>query len=391
MTEVKKIFSFDEYIDLQRNLGSITNQKEGATIIAFGGIHGNERAGVHALIHVFDEINKKKIPLYGNFYGIAGNLNALEKNIRFENVDLNRIWKEDNLKKIKLTKVLDSENKELKEIYTIIKTILQKHKGPFYFLDLHTTSSKTQPFITISDSLNNRSFSSNFNIPTILGIEEFLEGPLLTFINEFGHVALGFEAGQHEAQSSVKNCEAFLWLSLIATQIIHKKDLEQYNSYLTLLAKHNLEQEFYEIDFKHTISPSEDFKMLPNFTNFQKIKQGEVLAIADKMIVNAPISGRIFMPLYQNKGEDGFFIIRKISKIWLHISRLFRKLKFDAVLRILPGVKASKENKYTLIVNRKTAKFLALEIFHLFGYRKKVLKNDYFYFIRRDRSVRKFS
>lgn len=385
-----RIISFDEFIEVQRNLGTITNQKNGTTVIAFGGIHGNERAGVNALITVFKTIKEKKIPVFGNFYGIAGNLNALQKNIRFETVDLNRIWTNKNIQFLESNQAITNEDKELKEIYLRIKHITQKHSGPFYFLDLHTTSAETQPFITISDSLNNRRFSSNFNIPTILGIEEFLDGPLLTYINEFGHVALGFEAGQHEAKNSVTNCESFLWMSLLAASIVYKSDLKQVHNCAIFLEKQPISQAFFEIDFKYTIKPTAHFAMLPDYQNFQKIKRNDVLAFSDQRPLRAPFSGRIFMPLYQDKGEDGFFIIRNISSFWLQVSKVFRKLKLDILLRILPGVKVSKTDNYTLIVNKKTAKFLAVEIFHLFGYRKKTLIGNKLYFTRRDRAISKF-
>jgi hypothetical protein len=41
-------------------------------------------------------------------------------------------------------------------------------------------------------------------------------------------------------------------------------------------------------------------------------------------------------------------------------------------------------NANALFVNPKIAAFLTTKIFHLFGYRKKVLKADTWYFIKRD-------
>ena len=57
---------------------------------------------------------------------------------------------------------------------------------------------------------------------------------------------------------------------------------------------------------------------------------------------------------------------------------------------MLPGIKQDTSNKYTLIVNPKTAQFLTNEIFHLFGYRKKVIKGNKLNFIKRDRVIKKF-
>ena len=382
--------SFNEKILVKRILGRAEGVKKSPTVIAIGGIHGNERAGINALLKVFKTLDDENIPLKGNFYGIAGNINAISENIRFKNVDLNRIWTKKEILKLYLENDLEIESKEQHEIYIVIKDILKKEKGPFYFLDLHTTSADTQPFITISDSLNNRKYSSNFSIPTILGIEEYLDGPLLTYINEFGHIALGFEAGQHDSEVSVDNCVAFLWLALVAAKCVDKKDVKKYTFYKNSLSLFNENQDFYKIDYKYTIKPFENFKMVKGYSNFQEIVKHELLAYSNESEIDAIQKGKIFMPLYQKKGDDGFFIITRISKFWLKASRLARKLHFHQLLKLLPGVKSKKRKPYTLIVNPRTARFLAIEIFHLFGYRKKVIKGDKFHFIKRDRKISEF-
>tara|TARA_R110002073_G_scaffold101988_1_gene231636 strand:+ start:1659 stop:2840 length:1182 start_codon:yes stop_codon:yes gene_type:complete len=383
-----RINAFDEKITIKRVLGSIQGTKNAPTVICFGGIHGNERAGVYALIKVLKTIEKEKIPFLGNFYAISGNINALQKNIRFEDIDLNRIW---SAKKIQIiddfNKNIYKESFEQQEIYKQIKEIVKKDKGPFYFIDLHTTSSDTSPFITISDSLNNREFSSNFSIPTILGIEEYLDGPLLTFINEFGHISLGFEAGEHYKESSVDNCEAFIWLALKASGCVNELEIKKLSYYQHVLSLYKEKQEFYEINYKYEISKNEQFEMLFGFSNFESVVKGQELAISNSKKIRAAHSGKIFMPLYQKQGEDGFFIISLISKKWLVLSTLVRRLKMHYLLRSLPGIQQDKSNKHILIVNPKTARFLATEIFHLFGYRKKVIKDTKYYFIKRDRKV----
>jgi hypothetical protein len=390
MVNQVEVESFNEKILVQRILGRVEGVKKSPTVIAIGGIHGNERAGLNALLQVFKTIEEDNISFKGNFYGIAGNINAISENIRFKNVDLNRIWTRKEILKLYLENDLEIESQEQHEIYIVIKEILKKEKGPFYFLDLHTTSSVTQPFITISDSLNNRKYSSNFSIPTILGIEEYLDGPLLTYINEFGHIALGFEAGQHHSEESVDNCVAFLWLALVAAKCIDKKNVKKYTFYKNSLSLFNEDQDFYKIDYKYTIKPFEDFKMVNGYKNFQEIVKHELLAFSNGSEIDSKQKGKIFMPLYQKKGDDGFFVITRISKFWLKASRLARKLHIHQLLRLLPGVKSDKKNPYTLIVNPRTARFLATDIFHLFGYRKKVKKEDKFYFIKRDRKISEF-
>lgn len=386
-----EIEAFQTNLTIERFLGVVSGEPTNATIVVISGIHGNERAGVVASKNVINTLQKSQIKFNGNFYAISGNLNALKKNIRFHTVDLNRVWTTTQVEDI--CNSINGFNPDIKEqiaLYNCIKDILKKNEGPFYFIDLHTTSADTEPFITISDSLNNRKFTSNFSIPVILGIEEYLEGPLLTYINEYGHISLGFEGGQHEDNKSIENCEAFLWLSLVMAKCINKTQVINYKKYEHLLCKKKKEREFYEIINKYHIEELEDFKMLKDFKNFQVISKNELLAYSNGNEVRATFDGYIFMPLYQKQGKDGFFIIRKISRHWLFLSKIVRMLKFHYLLRILPGIKQDRKNKYTLIVNVKTAKFLATEIFHLFGYRKKIKNGSKWYFIKRDRKVSQF-
>ena len=379
------IEAFDSKIHITRVLGSVKGSQNAATVICIGGIHGNERAGVSALVKVLKTIEKERIPFLGNFYALSGNTTALKENKRYIDVDLNRIWTQESFKEKNENLVLEFIERD--RIYTTIKEIVSNNDGPFYFIDLHTTSADTAPFITISDSLNNRKFSSHFSIPTILGIEEYLEGPLLTYINEFGHVALGFEAGQHYKEASVDNCEAFVWLALKASGCVAKSEVKKLDYYQHILSLYKEHQDFYEINYLYKIAKNEDFKMLPGFSNFESIVKNQELAESNSIKVKAQHSGKIFMPLYQSQGDDGFFIISKISKKWLLFSALVRRLKMHNLLRLLPGIQQDKTHKHILIVNPKTALFLATEIFHLFGYRKKVIKDKKYHFVKRDREV----
>jgi succinylglutamate desuccinylase len=52
--------------------------------------------------------------------------------------------------------------------------------------------------------------------------------------------------------------------------------------------------------------------MKPGFDSFQFIEKGELLAEDKSGAITAPIDGRIFMPLYQIAGDDGFFIVEEV-------------------------------------------------------------------------------
>jgi succinylglutamate desuccinylase len=386
MTKNKKTSS---PVQSNRMIGIVEGFVQSPTVIILAGIHGNEKAGVKAANQVIHKIRQDSVPFQGNLYMILGNINALEKGIRYESSDLNRIWNEENIDAILDSSViLDAEAKEQIEIYAYIKDILSNNTGPFYFLDLHTTSSATIPFITISDSLNNRKFSSNFSIPIVLGIEEYLDGPLLTYINEFGHVALGFEGGEHHDNESIIKCEAFIWLALVYSKCIKKKNLPDFLKYKNELSEKYFKNVFFEIIYKYTIKKDENFKMHRGFKNFEHISKNQSLAQTDGKEIFSNEKGRIFMPLYQNLGDDGYFILNKISMFWLKASLVARKIKINHFLRLIPGVKIDPLHRHGLIVNPKIAKYMAKDIFHLFGYRKKIFKNGKVYFTKRDRKVK---
>lgn len=384
MSATKNLTSFD------RIIGKIGGNKPGPTLLFVAGMHGNEPSGVYALQKVIDQMQSLNSHFKGKMIAITGNIGALKEGVRYKDIDLNRQFTKEKISAMKGRNNEDyHETQEQIELYNTIETILNSEPGPFYFFDLHTTSAETIPFLTVNDSLLNRKFTNQYPLPIVLGIEEYLDGPLLSYINELGYVAFGFEAGQHNAASSFKNHVAFVMLSLVysgclsAEQILFKKYYQQLS-----LAVHN-NYNFFEIIYRHEVLPSSHFKMKLGYLNFQSIRKKETLAQQDETIVRAPLSGRIFMPLYQGKGEDGFFIIRKIPFIFLWISKWVRTIQLDRILALLPGIYWKDTKKQELLVNRNVARFLAKEIFHLLGYRSKRWDKTHFLMKNRERASQK--
>jgi len=379
-------------IEIDRIIGHIQGDAQGPTIIFIGGIHGNEPAGIFALDDVMKQLHESSMAVSGAIYALAGNLRALKKGKRYQEKDLNRMWSIEKVERINNGDIQNSKNNdalEQLELYDHIKTILANENGPFYFFDLHTTSSKTIPFITVNDNLLNRKFTTQYPTPIVLGIEEYLNGPLLSYINELGYVAFGFEGGQHDDISAIENHIAFIYLSLIYTNSIEKNSVDFKNYYECLALSSVNSKGFYEI-FKHFVLGKNDiFKMNPGFINFQKIRKGQDLAVFNGQTIAAPYSGKIFMPLYQNQGDDGFFLIRTIPKVFLKISAFLRDLRFDNWLTVLPGVRWKSKERKSLIVNRKLARFFTKEFFHLLGYRSKIVNRDHFIMKNREAVTRK--
>lgn len=360
-------------IKTERIIGHYKGNSPGPTLIFIGGMHGNEPAGLFALHEVFRELQDNEVIFEGTIYGIAGNLTALKKGVRFQKIDLNRQWTSENLPQIKSNTQPENEaeNSELREIYTTIKSILDKETGPFYFFDLHTTSSETVPFITVNDSLLNRKFTKQFPVPMILGIEEYLQGPFLSYMNELGYVAFGFEGGQHDSNSAIDNHIAFVYLSMVYSGALKRSQIEYQKHYDFLYNSTNRSKNIYEIFWHYKIRPPEDFAMESGFVNFQTIKKGLLIGKSNGRPIRAKHSGMIFMPLYQGKGNDGFFIIRKVERMFLNLSAILRTIRFDKILPLLPGVRWASEKKDKLVVDLKIARYFTKQFFHVLGYRSR--------------------
>ena len=362
MLEVQNI-DLKDTAKVQRIIDHLKGNGNGPTVVFFAGIHGNEPAGVVALKQVFKKLRSKKIDLGGEIFAVTGNLGALKKHVRFQTVDLNRIWFPERIKNILSQKHTNNEEEgELKSLYGVLHEILEKGSPPFYFIDLHTTSSDTTPFIVLNDSLLNRKYASNYPLPIILGIEEYLEGALLSYINELGYVSLGFESGQHNDGKAVENCIDFIAFTLQLTNAAPtlKKNGNNFDD-----GSHK----FYEIYHQHTIGPEDRFKMFPGFINFQEIPKRTDIAMSNDKVIKTKKARQIFMPLYQDQGGEGFYFIRPIPKFLLWLSKELRRFKVDHLLVKLPGVQWKSDKKDTLIVDQRIARFMAKSIFHLLGYR----------------------
>lgn len=371
----------------KRVIGHIKGTEPGPTVIFFGGIHGNEPAGVKALQNVFAQLDKEKDTYHGQLYGIAGNLPALRMHVRFIDEDLNRIWSPPAIRDLTSAKNSETvERDQMRSLNNLIHHILDTASPPFYFVDLHTTSGETEPFIVVNDSLLNRSFTKNYPLPIILGIEEYLTGALLSHINEMGYVSFGFESGQHTDGRAITNAENFIQytLGLVGFSRMGKMRLKTLKN--ALQQSNSAPRQFYEIYYQHVIKAGTMFKMIPGFVNFQSVPKGVSIALEKGRPITTKKARQLFMPLYQNKGGEGFYFIRRIPTFFLWLSKYLRKFKIDGWLSLMPGVGWASTEKEALLVDKSIAVFFAKSFFHLLGYRAKEVKGSHILFKSRERN-----
>lgn len=387
--ESSVIEAFGRQIELSRIVGRY-GSGGGPTIVVIAGLHGNEPAGVVALHELIGQLKMKRPECRGQIIGLAGNLAALSQARRFIHSDLNRLWLPDLIKKLSEQGSNNShepcaEHSELRELHSQIVQILRTEQGPFYFIDLHTTSSVSPPFIPFDDTLTNRKFVQNFPVPCVLGIEEFLPGTLLSYLVRFGVVTFGYEAGKHEDPRSVDFHRAILVLAMLQTGMLNRESFPEAQACEQLLREGcRGTSGFYEIRYRYSIRPGERFQMLPGFESFHAVRKKQQLATNLHGVIQAEQSGQIFMPLYQSQGEDGFFLIRRVPRVWLEISKNLRQWRLERVISRLPGVQSLNHDSSTLLVNPSTARFLSRQVFHLLGYRRTDSSGSQIRFTKRD-------
>lgn len=373
-------------LSTSRIIGAYRGSTAGPLLVCIGGLHGNEPSGVLALKRMFRVLEERAPELRGEVVGLAGNLRALREGKRFLQRDLNRGWSRRSVDAARDTdEAADPESVEQTELLSALREILARATGQVYVVDLHTTSAESAPFLTLGDTLRNRAFARRIPLPLVLGIEEQIDGAMLEYLNSHGAITVGIEAGRHDAASSVDRHVWALWSAMLACGNLRTEDLPD-----VVQVGDQLRQAWqglspvFEVRYRKPVEVGDGFVMRPGYRNFQLVTEGEVLAHDHEGPILAPESGQLFLPLYQEQGDDGFFVVRPVSPFWLRVSAGLRRMRVDRIAHFLPGVHRRRERPGRLYADRKVARWYTVEIFHLLGFRRRREAEAYVVFSRRD-------
>lgn len=361
-----------------RVLGTWGGDAPGPLVIGIGGMHGNEPAGVLALQRALETLRSSRTPFRGRFVGLSGNRAALARGRRYIHQDLNRLWSAERVRRLRNGRnsmEATSETEEQRELLEALEAQLAQRRGPVVCLDLHTTSAAGTPFVVIGDTLLNRRFAFGLGAPVVLGLEERLESTILNHLGERGYVAVGFEGGQHDSPSALTIHLAAIRSVLATAGCVRAGDFRAPDHGREASGEEasagRAAPQVVEIRDHHVIREGDDFVMEPGFTNFQPVERGQALARDRRGPILARESGQILMPLYQEQGTDGFFLVRQVRPFWLRVAEWLRRLRFERFLPVLPGVRLHADRPLTLVVDPRIARWFVVELFHLLGFRKR--------------------
>ena len=308
---------------MQRVVGRYTGQNRGPLLIVIGGLHGNEPAGVKALERMFSMLDQEprtnpQFCFNGRLLGIRGNLRAMRQGKRFIVKDLNRQWNEENIDRVlhAAPHTLDSEDQEMKEIIELVHQEIEDYRpDKIIVLDFHTTTAYGGIFCIPTNDPESIRIAAELHAPVITGLLDTVKATSLHYFNtkNFGRetIAICFESGQHNEELSVHRAIAALTNCMRTIGCVKAQHVENRHDSILIEYSRDLPK-VAELLNKHTIEDGDNFRMEPNYKNFQRVKKGELLARDRKGPIYASADGLILMPLYQKQGNDGFFLIRTI-------------------------------------------------------------------------------
>lgn len=266
----------------------ISGKQKGPTSIILTGVHGNERCGLKAFNKILPNLKIKK----GKVLFLYANPKALEKNKRFIEYDLNRLFID--------TKILTAKQKKSYEFKRV--QLLKKYCNQSdVLLDIHASSNpKSQPFVICEK--NARDIAKYFPINLIVsGFDKVEPGGTDYYMNKIKKIGITLECGYLGDLKSVdvakKGIISFLKARghIINDLKINKKqsDIKMYKKYF---------------------SKSNNFILSKDFKDFEVLRKGQVIGKDGKKEIRSPKKSIIlFAHNCKNIGQEAFLLGEKRS------------------------------------------------------------------------------
>ena len=274
---------------------SMKARRPGPRVIVFGGVHGNEAAGITAVEKVTSDFSSDALTLLnGSVVLVGANEHAIRSGERYVRYDLNRLFKDS------YDESFDTDAYEYVRAQTL-KPLLRECD---YFLDLHSAASAREPFLICE--AGPALFFRMLGLPKIVtGWSSFAEigGDTENYANAHGAIAATLESGGYTDPASVAASYATIIDLLTGLDMLEgakkeKTPVEAFDLYKVVLKKND--------DFRYLVSP-ENFLTLPKGAAYASQGGKELTVTEDSyLIIPAP-------PERRNVGQEICYLGRKVS------------------------------------------------------------------------------
>ena len=273
---------------------TFTSLQQGPHLLFLGGIHGNETAGTKAQQQIIQQIEEGNIILKKGIVTFVpcANVKAQEQDIRFVDINLNRVIKYHS----------DPQNNEEKIANQLIKLI----NDCDIMLDIHSTHCKNDVEFAFIDYPS----PSNLELLSIMPVKNALSGwpdiynkeqdisdfSTERYAYEQGKTGITIECGYHKAQKSV---------SIATTAILNVM------SFYGMINKEKPQiQQKKTIKLSSFIIKNREGKLSKDYQHLTPINKDEILAIySDGEKITAPFNGYIIMPNHEAViGSEWFYL-----------------------------------------------------------------------------------
>ena len=232
----------------------------GPRVVLFGGTHGDEISGIHALEKLFFELyTGARSLLRGSLVLVRVNALAIAAERRYVTYNMNRLFRDEYGPEV------DRDAYEFKRAQEL-KPLLRECD---YFLDLHSAPIAQEPFLVAEHAVTG--FYAQLGLPHIItGWSKFSGGPIggdaENYAGSHGAKAATLESGSHYEKAS--NDVAYRTVTTLLWLLGMLEGVEAGASYETDII------DMYAVVTKE----SDDFRYAGNVANFQRFARGEVFA-----------------------------------------------------------------------------------------------------------------
>lgn len=278
------------------NIHTISGEHPGPTVTIMGSVHGNERVGGDFLPLLKALIDQKK--LRGTLHLILGNPTAYDRNTRFVDTDLNRLFGEpfEHEKHGSLT----------------VEAARALEIAPFladsdFLLDIHSTIKSSIPFVYCEPTTHHLEFARLFNVDYVVSAAKGFRPPDLissadNFVDFHGGLGLTYEAGWSEDSSNIE------LVSSATQRFLQKTDNYDFGVSLSPSSPKHL------VIYDVVIASDKSFEPARDFSNFDSVISGDTLATDQSGTITAMKDSMIIFPKKKIiPGQVALYLARNLT------------------------------------------------------------------------------